>query len=322
MFAHRKPTMKWLSVMVLCAALVWLVPTGLAQDDDPTGQGFDGIFGTWDMSVEDPGALPVSVVAGGVGNLSLVDWTDMNTTGTCEGFFTIEPTIVLRLPEHMNARLFFVPYETDAQAGLYVIDWTVFKHMCPEDGVSSAPLVDLPNRGGPRDLWVHVSSPRVDETVAGVLYVFADRDHTPESCAAATADCGTVPDPPVPGEAASDSADLNGEWVGQLTQEPEGGFDTLYGFQMSLTQTGHAVEGTSRIESVDDPDIYGEMTVTGVVVGDLFIFWESEILGEDIPEGYRWCEKRGKLNYDGDLQGSWSALDCEPGEITLSPVDE
>jgi hypothetical protein len=126
----------------------------------------------------------------------------------------------------------------------------------------------------------------------------------------------------VPGEAASDSADLNGEWVGQLTQEPEGGFDTLYGFQMSLTQTGHAVEGTSRIESVDDPDIYGEMTVTGVVVGDLFIFWESEILGEDIPEGYRWCEKRGKLNYDGDLQGSWSALDCEPGEITLSPVDE
>jgi hypothetical protein len=107
-----------------------------------------------------------------------------------------------------------------------------------------------------------------------------------------------------------------------LTQEPEGGFDTLYGFQMSLTQTGHAVEGRSRIESVDDPDIYGEMTVTGVVVDDWFIFWESAIIDENIPEGYRWCEKRGKLNYDGDLHGPWSALDCEPGEITLSPADE
>ena len=321
MFPHRKTTLKLLLVMGVFVSLLLVVPGGMAQDDG-TGNLFDGIFGTWDMSVEDLGALPVSVVAGGVGNLSLVDWDDLGATGTCEGFFTIEPTIVLRLPEHMSTRLFFVPYEQGVEAGLYVIDWAVFKHMCPENGLSTGPMIDLPNRGGQRDLWVHVSSPRVDETVAGVLYLFADRDHTPESCARANNDCGPTPDPPVPGQAYNGTADLNGEWVGELTQEPEGGLDTVYGFQMSLTQTGYAVEGTSRIERLDDPSDFGDMVLTGIVVDDRFIFWDSAIVDENLPEGYRWCEKRGTLEVDGDLHGPWSALDCEPGMITVSPVDE
>lgn len=316
MLFHRKTMRKMVWVMVMVVSLSLVVPTGMAQDD-----GFDGIFGTWDMGVEDLGALPVSVVAGGVGNLSLVDWEDLGATGTCEGFFTIQPTVVLRLPEYMSTRLFFVPYEDDVEAGLYVIDWTVFKHMCPEDGLSTGPMIDIPNRGEQRDLWVHVSSPAVDETVAGVLYVFADRAHTPGLCASADNPCGPIPEAPVPGEAHSDTADLNGDWVGELTQEPEGGFDTLYDFQMSLTQTGYAVQGTSRIERQDDPSEFGDMVLTGIVVGDRFFFWESAIVDGNIQEGYRWCEKRGTLDYDGDLHGPWSALDCEPGTITLSPVE-
>lgn len=116
--------------------------------------------------------------------------------------------------------------------------------------------------------------------------------------------------------------DLSGTWEGRLFQDP-GGTQDDFVFRMELSQHGDGVEGTSRIEVPGQPQYYAVMTLQGHVDASGFTFDEQTIVEQNPEPNTRWCVKHSTLaltTKEGrqSLEGSWTAPDCSPGQLTVS----
>ncbi len=114
---------------------------------------------------------------------------------------------------------------------------------------------------------------------------------------------------------------ISGKWVGVLSQSA-GGVASKYKYEMLLSQNGQSVEGITREEIVENPQIYGVIRVRGSTSGNVFRFEDVGVVETSIP-GSIWCIKNGTLQYTfsggvESLSGAWKGRDnCPPGEIYL-----
>lgn len=119
---------------------------------------------------------------------------------------------------------------------------------------------------------------------------------------------------------------LTGSWVGTITQD-EGGYRSVYEFEMYLKQEGDEIIGRSYVY-VDN--IYAEMELKGELhSGFFFRFQETKMLDYEKFEGMEWCIKKGQLLIkldkdqwimDGYWQGNTSFSDCIPGKVKLRRI--
>jgi hypothetical protein len=127
---------------------------------------------------------------------------------------------------------------------------------------------------------------------------------------------------PVPAST-REPAEVGGRWTGTLTQAP-GGLRSRFAFQVTLTQEGADLWGSSRID-IEGTPYYGVMRLRGWVRGDVVILQEERIIDElPEPDSY-WCLKRSvlRLARAGDqrrLEGEWNSPTCSPGTLTLVPA--
>ena len=114
-----------------------------------------------------------------------------------------------------------------------------------------------------------------------------------------------------------------GKWKGVITQN-DGGYRSLYDFEMYFRQVGRNLEGRSYVK-VDE--IYAEMELTAFVMDDKTIqFTEVKIVDSKKVDNLEWCFKSGKLTLVKEL-GQLKLVDpwegfsaygpCIPGRIIL-----
>lgn len=107
------------------------------------------------------------------------------------------------------------------------------------------------------------------------------------------------------------SIDLSGHWVGDLSQATNNEETKYFNYTMTLSQTGNKITGTTRIEELLEPDIYGEITMEGTLQEDRLIFEDIEVTSENLRSGF-WCMKGVEMyveffNGSPILNGTWSA---------------
>jgi hypothetical protein len=115
---------------------------------------------------------------------------------------------------------------------------------------------------------------------------------------------------------------VSGTWNGTLLQ-PNGPVYKHFTYSMALQQSGSTVTGSARISLVDQPQYYGQFSVSGTVTGATFAFNELQITAQVTPpSGSYWCIKQGTLTLSSDgktLSGDWtSPSGCAPGTISLT----
>lgn len=119
--------------------------------------------------------------------------------------------------------------------------------------------------------------------------------------------------------------DLSGAWHGILKQK-EGGVRSDYYFSMNIRKAAEAKYfGTTYVQYLDKPDVYGVMKFTAIYVDYTFVFKESEILRQHEDIGMYWCIKRGILRFSQsadslELSGkweSWKPKNCSPGTLSI-----
>lgn len=118
------------------------------------------------------------------------------------------------------------------------------------------------------------------------------------------------------------SSDLNGKWVGVLTQQ-EGGFRQKYYCELTIQQKGNKITGTTYV-SVEK--VHAEMAFTGEVKGNTISFKENRIIQYSKLEDMAWCLKWGSLTLRKQdkvwiLEGMWDGQSvygpCIPGKVYL-----
>jgi Bacterial Ig-like domain (group 3) len=117
------------------------------------------------------------------------------------------------------------------------------------------------------------------------------------------------------------ASDVNGLWSGQIDQ-PTGGVQTTYTYEMDLVQAGDQVTGVSLIE-LNSTQYFGVMKLTGSVSSSSFTFQETAILFQALPLADVWFLKSGTLtisNTGPSLSGAWTgtASGNSSGSGTLS----
>lgn len=131
--------------------------------------------------------------------------------------------------------------------------------------------------------------------------------------------CGASNSPTSP--SGTTTAGLGGTWKGTLTQ-PNGPAADIFEFTLTLTQSGNALTGRSRIEeTTGTPRYFAEFSVTGSITGDRMDVVEGAVLSELPRPGLGWCIKTHALTADAarrTLTGSWTAPGCLPGQVRLS----
>lgn len=113
------------------------------------------------------------------------------------------------------------------------------------------------------------------------------------------------------------TADLAGSWTGTLQEN-----DNVHSFllDMNFTQNQDMITGTETIYRADNTDYYATFQITGIVIGQEFIFQEGTILDQVPPPGSSWLIKSGNLNASMEesvLTGPWSSEGFYDGTITL-----
>jgi hypothetical protein len=125
------------------------------------------------------------------------------------------------------------------------------------------------------------------------------------------------------------SLSLSGTWQGSLSQTVNG-ITSFYDFTMSLDQRSDSVvSGSSTIQIVNYPSLYGVMRLSGHLTGNTMYFEETQILTDRSPVEFDWCLKSGSLVLASNgtrLSGSWTtapanaAFGCASGQIDLQRV--
>lgn len=120
---------------------------------------------------------------------------------------------------------------------------------------------------------------------------FASSDDTPEKC------------------------NVTGEWTGFLVQP-----DRIFSFEVSLSQQGSSIVGTSTIRRIDG--YYAIMNLQGSVSDDIVHIEETEIIESTSSSGWRWCLKIMDLSLKEEysalvLEGEWHDPGCNAGTLKL-----
>ncbi|MCB0635142.1 MAG: hypothetical protein KDC54_00915 [Lewinella sp.] len=121
-------------------------------------------------------------------------------------------------------------------------------------------------------------------------------------------------------------ATLNGQWAGQLTQD-EGGYRSVYDFEVYLIKVaGNTYQGRTYVWT---DGVYGEMSFTGQLYGDVLHLQETEVVYSRKPTDLSWCLKALQLRLvkrrnDWYLEGPWQGISgygpCVPGHIVLKRI--
>jgi hypothetical protein len=109
---------------------------------------------------------------------------------------------------------------------------------------------------------------------------------------------------------------LTGAYLGVAVQE-----GTIFGYSMSLLQSGTRVAGLSCTWIPDSP-YYALYSVSGQVQNGVFDFTEVTIIRQN-SSGFNWCLKTGDLTIFQNglfLGGPWTAPGCNPGTIAIYRV--
>jgi hypothetical protein len=120
---------------------------------------------------------------------------------------------------------------------------------------------------------------------------------------------------------AANPSRFRGNWAGILTQPGR-----TFNYEMNLRRAGgKRFVGTSVITFLDDPSIFGVMTLRGSVVNGSLLFKETQITDQNLPPNARWCYKGGRLKLSNSsngtvLRGSWSDPGCNSGEVRLQKL--
>ncbi len=107
-----------------------------------------------------------------------------------------------------------------------------------------------------------------------------------------------------------------GLWNGTATQG-SGSFT----YQLNLTQSGQAVNGTERISETSQPQYYGLLAVSGSVVGSTFSYSDTKVISQNTA-GFSWILKNVALQIapnDSSMQGPWSGGGSS-GQISVTRV--
>lgn len=111
--------------------------------------------------------------------------------------------------------------------------------------------------------------------------------------------------------------DVSGEWLGYLVQP-----GTSFQFELTLTQSGGIVQGTSTAR---EGAYFASWSLTGVVGDATLTLQEQSILTANSRPGWRWCIKQMNLDFaralddTPALSGPWSDPGCNAGRLYLQP---
>ena len=99
---------------------------------------------------------------------------------------------------------------------------------------------------------------------------------------------------------------LGGDWEGLSTQDNGNRFS----LSLHLEQTGRSLSGSMEELSVNDPNQYVLMRVSGNVQGDSIQLFDLAVISESSPKNIRWCKKIrwGSVSRSSEgtrLEGSW-----------------
>jgi hypothetical protein len=114
---------------------------------------------------------------------------------------------------------------------------------------------------------------------------------------------------------------FRGNWAGIVNDSAR-----TFNYEMSLRRAGgKRFVGTSVITLLNDPSIFGVMTLRGSVINGSLLFKETQITDQNIPPNLRWCYKGGRLKLSSSssgtfLRGSWSDPGCNSGEVRLQKL--
>ncbi len=115
----------------------------------------------------------------------------------------------------------------------------------------------------------------------------------------------------------AEDVDLNGEWIGTITEDY--GIEARYDFRLELEQRDDVVTGMSFLDMAQEPEIYSESPIAGIVTGDVFTFTQvSTTVLENISMD-NWCLADMTVSYqllDGQetLVGTWELAHHEREE--------
>jgi hypothetical protein len=119
------------------------------------------------------------------------------------------------------------------------------------------------------------------------------------------------------------SSDWSGQWVGQLTQQ-EGGYRSVYDFEVYLVKlAGNTYRGRTYVWT---DGVYGEMSFTGQLYGEVLHLQEIEVVYSRKPADLSWCLKslqlrlvrrQGQWYLEGPWQGASGYGPCIPGFVVV-----
>ncbi len=121
----------------------------------------------------------------------------------------------------------------------------------------------------------------------------------------------------------SGKLDIEGQWLGVITQE-DGGYATSYEFELFLSRTGNKLGGRSY-SRVDD--LYTILDLKGEIKSGMLIYLEeTKIVDVHLHDGLHACYKsaqlrvsyeNGKLKLEGFWRGNTESGACIPGKVIL-----
>ena len=102
--------------------------------------------------------------------------------------------------------------------------------------------------------------------------------------------------------------DLSGEWIGTTTEDY--GYEGRYDFRLVLEQNGNIITGVSYFDMAQEPEIYSESPIAGILEGDVFTFTQTNTTVLENISLDNWCLADTTLSYqilDGQetLVGTW-----------------
>ena len=105
-----------------------------------------------------------------------------------------------------------------------------------------------------------------------------------------------------------ENIDLSGEWIGTITEDY--GIEARYDFRLELEQRNDTITGMSYLDMAQEPEIYSESPIAGILEGEVFSFTQTTTtVLENISLDY-WCLADMTVSYqllDGQetLVGTW-----------------
>lgn len=127
----------------------------------------------------------------------------------------------------------------------------------------------------------------------------------------------------------SQNYELKGDWVGYLTQEHMTQSLSFYEFGLKVEDLGKGnYKGKSYIATEGDNwSAIGEMEFQAQWSNNLWIYKETKIIQQKLPQNIEWCIKncnfqlkikQDSLILEGRWKGKANSNDCNPGYIRIS----